>query len=121
MLFKALASIFALSAFVSVNASPTSSDDVCLKICSPVEMACADGWHSETVGDHCSTCCLNQEIPVKPTDKKGVCWANCFEYTPKCPPDWYPMGGDDCWTCCHLVDDDLVSPAQSAFRMCRDM
>ncbi|KAF7341652.1 hypothetical protein MSAN_02063200 [Mycena sanguinolenta] len=60
MQFKALASIVALSALISVNARPTTND-ICLKICAPQELSCADGWHSQKVGDYCNTCCLDQE------------------------------------------------------------
>jgi len=40
---------------VSVNAQ----SDVCLKICAPVPLACAEGWSSRKIGD-CFTCCLDE-------------------------------------------------------------
>ncbi|KAJ6503522.1 hypothetical protein C8R45DRAFT_923863 [Mycena sanguinolenta] len=64
MPFKALASIVALSAIISVNSAP---NDICLKICAPQELSCADGWHSHKVRDNCNTCCKDQESPMKST------------------------------------------------------
>ncbi|KAF7378466.1 hypothetical protein MSAN_00273900 [Mycena sanguinolenta] len=80
MQFKALASIVALSAIVSVNAAPNG---VCLRICAPQELTCAEGWHSEKVGDYCNTCCMDQKYSMKPAkvakaQDPGICWQACF-------------------------------------------
>ncbi|KAJ6462138.1 hypothetical protein C8R45DRAFT_940951 [Mycena sanguinolenta] len=102
MQFKALASIVALSAIVSVNAAP---NDICLKICAPEELTCADGWHSQKVGDYCYTCCLDQQGSMKSAKVEpaaSVCWSICLPESPQCAGDWIPRQLGDCWTCCSL-------------------
>ncbi|KAF7364479.1 hypothetical protein MSAN_01109300 [Mycena sanguinolenta] len=122
MQFKALASIVALSAFVSVNARPTTND-ICLKICAPQELTCADGWHSQKVGDYCNTCCLDQDSSLVKAAKakaQAICWAICAFEAPSCPEGWEAKQFGDCWSCC-TVESDSVSPAQTPFGMCKHM
>ncbi|KAJ6504999.1 hypothetical protein C8R45DRAFT_923303 [Mycena sanguinolenta] len=71
MQFKALASIVALSAIVSVNARP-GHNEICLRICAPMELSCGEGSHPQKLG-HCNTCCKDEENSVKSVKAEQIC------------------------------------------------
>ncbi|KAF7364478.1 hypothetical protein MSAN_01109200 [Mycena sanguinolenta] len=93
----------------------------------PQELSCAEGWHSQKVGDYCNTCCLDQESSlVKAAKAKAVpaCWLICANENLQCPPNMYLKQNGDCYTCCVEIGElgsSLVSPAQTPFRMCKDL
>ncbi|KAJ6504998.1 hypothetical protein C8R45DRAFT_1090760 [Mycena sanguinolenta] len=121
MQFKALASIVALSAIVSVNARPGATD-ICLKICAPQELCCADGWHSQKFGANCNTCCKDEENSVKSVKAEDVCLKACFFEEAACPQNFTARKLRGCWTCCLDVDDSsLASSGHTQVQMCKDI